>query len=152
MTPQRRPRSLRPLLPTASALAAVAAIAALSGCAGFPDGAAMRTTVHWDDRAAAEADDSDGMRVPGLVPDDATDLDLRYDLRHFGAWLRFDSASDVQADYCETGALTGDPAADADWWPTTLPDDGLLCGWWSAFESDGAWYVWDTRVGTDNES
>lgn len=128
----------------AAALSAtVGATLLLSGC-GMSVNPVGRANVSWDDYDAAKKSD-DGYRVPMLVPDDAADIRLRYDLQTTGAWFRFDSETGPTADYCSAGSMRGDGRSDASWWPDDVPDDGLVCGNWHVFHDGGHWYAWDAR-------
>lgn len=76
------------------------------------------------------------------VPSDATSIGVRYFTDKPGNTLSFSSTEGVGASDCEPGALTGTPALEASWWPSSVPDEGMTCGEWQVFESDGTWHAW----------
>ncbi|TPW71509.1 hypothetical protein [Schumannella sp. 10F1B-5-1] len=141
--PAARARRIPALALVAALAATVGATLLLSGC-GMSLNPVGRANVSWNDYDTAKKSD-DGYRVPMLVPDDATDIRLRYDLQTTGAWFRFDSETGPTADYCAAGSMRGDGGSDASWWPDEVPDDGLVCGNWHVFHDDGHWYAWDAR-------
>jgi hypothetical protein len=86
----------------------------------------------------------DSARIPNLVPSDAEDLHIAYNTIDKGAMLGFTSKAGITADYCEQGAVDGEPAFEPDWWPTgELPTEGFTCGDWTVVEVDGEFIVWD---------
>jgi hypothetical protein len=86
----------------------------------------------------------DGARIPALVPEDAADIRIAYNTIDKGAMLAFTSTTGITAEYCEAGAVEGEPAFEPDWWPTgELPVEGYTCGDWTVVDVDGEFIVWD---------
>lgn len=95
---------------------------------------------------SAASDSREAIRIPDLVPEDATDIRMKWHNVDFGSLIAFESAEGITADYCEPGEVSGDPGLEAGWWPEDVPAEGLTCGFWTAFESEGVYYAWDTRA------
>jgi hypothetical protein len=139
--------SPRRLLLTVGGLLAVgvAASLGLAACSGIDiAGPHGRESVAFRDMPTALKSD-ESFRLPALLPEDASDIRLRYDLQTTGAWFRFDSPGGITADYCHTSDLSGDPDGDAAWWPDDVPAHGFECGNWKVFSADDHWYAWDAR-------
>lgn len=113
----------------------------LAGCSGT---GLLYGHWNWDDLEAAQESD-EGFRIPQLVPDDALDLRMVSAQRDYGLQLSFASAEGITADYCERAPIDVATELPSDWWPESTPSEGLVCGWWEAFEQDGTYYAWDTR-------
>jgi hypothetical protein len=123
----------------AALFVASVAAGALSGCAVVD-----AVTTHereqvfatHGDAAAAEAE------LPGFVPDDSTNIRMRTTTSGPDELVRFTTAEPLASPDCEPGTLTDPPLLDTTWWPTTVPDDGMVCAAWQVFERDGAHYAW----------
>jgi hypothetical protein len=119
-------------------IASVAA-GALSGCA-VVDAVATHEREHvfatHGDAAAAEVE------LPSFVPDDSTNIRMRTTTSGPDELVRFTTAEPLASPDCEPGTLTDAPLLDTTWWPTTVPDDGMVCASWQVFERDGAHYAW----------
>ncbi len=87
---------------------------------------------------------SDAVRIPDLVPDDARGIRLAYNTLDEGQVMAFTSEGGLTAEYCEEGAVAGDPTPVPGWWSTEeLPREGWSCGDWSVVDEGDRFLVWD---------
>lgn len=123
----------------ATLLVASAGVGALSGCAVMDAVASHEReqvfATHGDATAAE-------VELPGFVPEDSTSIRMRTSTASSAELVRFTTAEPLASPDCEPGALSGPPLLDTTWWPTTVPDDGMVCADWQVFERDGAHYAW----------
>ncbi|WP_100363210.1 hypothetical protein [Diaminobutyricimonas aerilata] len=117
------------------------AIPILAGCQAF--GVNEQYGAEYADLGDMEAS-WDAARVPQLVPDDAKDIRIAYNTIDEGAMLAFTAEGGITADYCEPGAVEGEPAFEPGWWPEgELPGEGFTCGDWIVVQADDRFVVWD---------
>ncbi|TBN58458.1 hypothetical protein EYE40_14250 [Glaciihabitans arcticus] len=126
----------------ALALSVVAASTVLGGCAAF--GGPTVSDTHFADDAEA-LNSKLAAHIPGILPLDAENVDLAVS-SSAGARLRWTSPGGITATYCEPGPISGTPTdLGVGWWPKTVLTEGYDCGSWMVFETQGAYYAWDTE-------
>ena len=134
------PRS-RPRVHLAGFAALALTVPLLAGCQAF--GINEQYGARYADLGDMESS-WDAVRIPELVPADATDIRIGYNTIDEGAMLGFASEGGITAHYCEAGQVEGTPVFEPGWWPESeLPDDGWVCGDWSVVEVGGDYLVWD---------
>jgi hypothetical protein len=80
--------------------------------------------------------------LPGFVPKDSTSIRIRTTTSGPDELMRFTTTEPLASHDCKEGALTDPPLLDTTWWPTTVPESGMICDSWRVFERDGAHYAW----------
>jgi hypothetical protein len=139
------PPALATRLVTTRRLSAIVAVAIagtlLTGCSAYTQATMQHTQLDYS--SWADATGAAASTLPGFIPHDAKNLNLRT-LPGHGATLRFTSAASVSSPDCSSGALTGKPRIQSNWWPTTKPPaTGTVCsGGWRLFVVDGTTYGW----------
>ncbi|MFP7762111.1 hypothetical protein [Marisediminicola sp. LYQ134] len=145
MTPRSLPSrsaARRSLTVVATATVAVLGATTLSGCTVL-EAFATTSEARYVDYADFSENAELVFRSADWVPDDSTDLAVRFIVREPGNMLRFTSESGVDPDECVEGALSGEPPLEAGWWPSSEPDEGLVCATdWQVFEHSGSWFAW----------
>jgi hypothetical protein len=112
---------------------------ALSGCAVVDAVATHEREQVFATKGEATAAEA---ALPDFVPEDSTGIRMRTTTAGPDELVRFTTAEPLASPDCVPGTLTGPPLLDTTWWPSTVPEDGMVCASWQVFERDGAHYAW----------
>ncbi|RLP77336.1 hypothetical protein D9V32_02470 [Mycetocola tolaasinivorans] len=117
----------------------MAGITGLTGCGAIgglvssPTSAIYPTYKDFAAEAAKLADTS-------WIPDDATDIRIKYHQSRPGTLLTFHTEKGLAEGACTTGPRPTPPDLNDTWWPTEVPKDVFLCKDWSVFQAFGNYY------------
>lgn len=128
---------------------AVAGAVVLSGCSGLDEITLREKEKHFATLDAARDGAELAFTLPGWVPGDATDIDLRIKVDAPGSLLRYRSATSPET--CTPATLEGTPLLSASWWPQT-PKTGLRCGEWNTFVDGSTTYAFTTAARTYSDT
>ena len=118
--------------------APIAVVLALAGCSPFGP-LSRRAEVRFTD--SAEFSEKAELAIGSeMIPDDATRIDAVYYTDRPATMLAYTSGIGPQE--CEPGDLTGAPKLESNWWPSTEPAEGMVCGDWQVFAIGERWYAW----------
>ncbi|MFS0894216.1 hypothetical protein [Microbacterium sp. 179-I 3D3 NHS] len=124
---------------------AVLVTAALAGCAPLEEAWSQQQTGEIDlafDTAAEAAESPDSFRFQGLLPDDATDIELVAERGTYATVIRWTSAAPFESVHCTPADVDSEPTLSRDWIPATLPDTGTACGTWTVVDIDDEKIAW----------
>lgn len=131
-----------------------AVLLTLSGCSAIATFSTVQQR-HYDTYADAPTKGDLAWVMPGWVPEDAKDIDVRLNTEEPGYDIRFTSAQGVDTTTCTPlGDPHGGPAIRASFLPRQLPTTGLLtCGDGRATVQDGGtWFGWTTKQAIPSDS
>jgi hypothetical protein len=115
------------------AIAAALVVIPLAGCSVIDELAPSEREELFASYEEASSTSEPAFAPPDFVPSDAANLRIRTLTDGPGAILSYESDTLPAGDGCEEGPIDGTPLLDVGWWPSTLPDDGTICGQWTVF-------------------